>query len=87
MYIAIYFDVTHFSRRSLTQVQSGMGLTGKFWAHQYYDVVPDIIVFGKKSQGTYLHHLPFYTLFPSLFFPSTPPPPLRVIYTAGDETD
>lgn len=32
------------------EVQSGMGLTGKFWAHQYYDVVPDIIVFGKKSQ-------------------------------------
>lgn len=31
-----------------------MGLTGKFWAHQYYDVVPDIIVFGKKSQGIYL---------------------------------
>jgi len=32
------------------EVQSGMGLTGKFWAHQYYNVVPDIIVFGKKSQ-------------------------------------
>jgi hypothetical protein len=44
-----------------------MGLTGKFWAHQYYDVVPDIIVFGKKSQGTYLPPLPFSTLFP-LFF-------------------
>jgi 4-aminobutyrate aminotransferase-like enzyme len=38
-----------------------MGLTGKFWAHQYYDVVPDIIVFGKKSQGTRHHssHLTF----------------------------
>ncbi|MCK4813130.1 MAG: aminotransferase class III-fold pyridoxal phosphate-dependent enzyme, partial [Candidatus Marinimicrobia bacterium] len=26
------------------------GLTGKFWAHQNYDVKPDIISFGKKTQ-------------------------------------
>jgi L-lysine 6-transaminase len=32
------------------EVQSGVGLTGKFWAHQHYDVKPDIISFGKKSQ-------------------------------------
>jgi L-lysine 6-transaminase len=32
------------------EVQSGVGLTGKFWAHQNYDVKPDIIAFGKKSQ-------------------------------------
>ncbi len=32
------------------EVQSGVGLTGKFWAHQNYDVKPDIISFGKKSQ-------------------------------------
>jgi len=28
------------------EVQSGVGLTGKFWAHQNYDVKPDIISFG-----------------------------------------
>ncbi|MDX9781174.1 MAG: L-lysine 6-transaminase [bacterium] len=32
------------------EVQSGVGLTGKFWAHQHYDVKPDIIAFGKKTQ-------------------------------------
>jgi len=32
------------------EVQAGMGLSGKFWAHQWYNVVPDIICFGKKSQ-------------------------------------
>lgn len=32
------------------EVQSGVGLTGKMWAHQHYDVIPDIISFGKKMQ-------------------------------------
>lgn len=32
------------------EVQSGVGLTGKFWAYEHYEVVPDIISFGKKSQ-------------------------------------
>ncbi len=31
------------------EVQTGFGLTGKFWAHEYY-VKPDIISFGKKAQ-------------------------------------
>jgi len=31
------------------EVQTGVGLTGKFWAHEYY-VEPDIIAFGKKAQ-------------------------------------
>ncbi|MHB1686255.1 MAG: L-lysine 6-transaminase [Ignavibacteriaceae bacterium] len=31
------------------EVQSGFGLTGKFWASEYY-VEPDIIAFGKKAQ-------------------------------------
>jgi L-lysine 6-transaminase len=31
------------------EVQSGFGITGKFWASEYY-VNPDIISFGKKSQ-------------------------------------
>jgi len=30
------------------EIQSGFGLTGKFWASEYY-VNPDIIVFGKKA--------------------------------------
>jgi len=32
------------------EVQSGLGLTGKMWAHQNYDIQPDMIAFGKKSQ-------------------------------------
>ncbi|MEL9999255.1 MAG: L-lysine 6-transaminase [Thermoplasmata archaeon] len=32
------------------EVQSGMGITGKWWAHEHFDVKPDIIAFGKKSQ-------------------------------------
>lgn len=31
------------------EVQTGIGLTGKFWAHEHY-VQPDIIAFGKKAQ-------------------------------------
>ncbi len=32
------------------EIQSGMGLTGKWWAYQHCDVEPDIVAFGKKSQ-------------------------------------
>ncbi len=32
------------------EVQSGVGLTGKFWAHQHTGVQPDLIAFGKKMQ-------------------------------------
>jgi L-lysine 6-transaminase len=31
------------------EIQTGMGMTGKWWAHQYF-VKPDIMVFGKKTQ-------------------------------------
>ena len=31
------------------EVQTGVALTGKFWAHEHY-VKPDIIAFGKKTQ-------------------------------------
>ncbi len=34
----------------LDEVQTGIGLTGKMWAHQHFDLEPDIICFGKKSQ-------------------------------------
>ncbi len=32
------------------EVQTGLGVTGKMWAYQNYDVEPDIISFGKKMQ-------------------------------------
>jgi len=32
------------------EVQNGVGLTGKFWAYQHFDMVPDILCFGKKMQ-------------------------------------
>ena len=33
----------------MDEVQTGIGLTGKMWAHQYY-VRPDLVSFGKKTQ-------------------------------------
>jgi L-lysine 6-transaminase len=32
------------------EVQSGVGLTGKFWGHEHMGVKPDAIAFGKKLQ-------------------------------------
>jgi len=32
------------------EVQSGMGITGKAWACEHFDVRPDLLAFGKKSQ-------------------------------------
>lgn len=32
------------------EVQTGVGLTGKMWAHEHFGVTPDIIAFGKKAQ-------------------------------------
>ncbi|MFC1724106.1 L-lysine 6-transaminase [candidate division KSB1 bacterium] len=34
----------------LDEIQTGMGLTGKMWAHEYYGIKPDIMAFGKKTQ-------------------------------------
>jgi L-lysine 6-transaminase len=32
------------------EVQTGLGLTGKWWAFQHFDVIPDILCFAKKMQ-------------------------------------
>jgi len=32
------------------EVQTGLGMTGKWWAYQHHNVTPDILVFGKKMQ-------------------------------------
>lgn len=32
------------------EVQTGLGLTGKWWAHQHFNIVPDMMCFGKKTQ-------------------------------------
>ena len=32
------------------EVQTGVGVTGKMWAHEHFSVKPDIISFGKKTQ-------------------------------------
>lgn len=34
----------------LDEVQTGVGLTGRFWAHEHFGVQPDILCFGKKTQ-------------------------------------
>jgi L-lysine 6-transaminase len=33
----------------MDEVQTGVGMSGKWWCHQHY-IQPDIIAFGKKSQ-------------------------------------
>jgi len=32
------------------EVQTGVGLTGRFWAFEHFDVQPDLLAFGKKTQ-------------------------------------
>ena len=32
------------------EVQTGLGLTGKMWAYEHFDIVPDMMCFGKKTQ-------------------------------------
>jgi L-lysine 6-transaminase len=32
------------------EVQSGVGLTGKMWAHEHFGIKPDALAFGKKTQ-------------------------------------
>lgn len=34
----------------LDEVQTGLAMTGKMWCYEHYDIIPDIIAFGKKSQ-------------------------------------
>lgn len=34
----------------IDEVQTGVGLTGKMWGYKHYDIVPDMICFGKKTQ-------------------------------------
>ncbi len=34
----------------LDEIQTGVGLTGKFWAYEHFSVTPDMIAFGKKTQ-------------------------------------
>jgi L-lysine 6-transaminase len=34
----------------LDEVQTGIGITGKMWAHEHFDLQPDALAFGKKSQ-------------------------------------
>ncbi|MGE8290526.1 MAG: L-lysine 6-transaminase [Sphingobacterium sp.] len=32
------------------EVQTGLGIPGKMWAYQHYDIIPDVLAFGKKAQ-------------------------------------
>ena len=40
------------------KVQTGVGATGKFWAHEHWDLnsPPDIVTFSKKMQGAGFYH-------------------------------
>lgn len=41
---------THDMMFIVDEVQTGVGLTGKMWAYQHFDIQPDILAFGKKTQ-------------------------------------
>jgi L-lysine 6-transaminase len=45
-------DLAHENRALLVfdEVQTGIGITGRMWAHQHFDVRPDLLAFGKKAQ-------------------------------------
>ena len=45
-------DVAHENDALLVfdEVQTGMGITGRMWAHQHDDIRPDLLAFGKKTQ-------------------------------------
>ena len=32
------------------EVQTGIGITGKMWAHEHFEIKPDLMSFGKKTQ-------------------------------------
>ena len=34
----------------MDEVQTGIGLTGKLWAHEHFSLTPDALAFGKKVQ-------------------------------------
>jgi L-lysine 6-transaminase len=34
----------------LDEIQTGIGVTGKMWAHQHFNFEPDMLAFGKKTQ-------------------------------------
>ncbi len=34
----------------MDEVQTGVGLTGKMWAHEHFGLTPDAMSFGKKTQ-------------------------------------
>lgn len=41
---------THDALLIFDEVQTGVGITGKFWAFEHFGVTPDIVAFGKKAQ-------------------------------------
>jgi L-lysine 6-transaminase len=45
-------DLAHENEALLVfdEVQTGLGLTGRMWAHQHDDIRPDLMAFGKKTQ-------------------------------------
>jgi L-lysine 6-transaminase len=45
-------DVAHEHHALLIfdEVQTGMGITGRMWAHQHWGIEPDLLAFGKKTQ-------------------------------------
>jgi L-lysine 6-transaminase len=51
-YLGALRDVAHENDALLIfdEVQTGIGLTGRMWAHEHFDVQPDLLAFGKKAQ-------------------------------------
>ena len=51
-FLAALKRITHEHQALLVfdEVQTGIGLTGRMWAHEHFGVTPDLIAFGKKMQ-------------------------------------
>jgi L-lysine 6-transaminase len=51
-YLRALRDLAHENHSLLIfdEVQTGMGITGRMWAHQHWGIEPDLLSFGKKTQ-------------------------------------
>ncbi len=51
-FLRVLRDLAHETAALLAfdEVQTGVGITGRMWAHQHDDIRPDLLAFGKKAQ-------------------------------------
>lgn len=61
-----FSTLTYFTQRGLgyimDEVQTGCGTTGKFWAHEHFNMTdpPDVVTFSKKMLTGGFYHKPTF---------------------------